>query len=82
MFVPFRFGVARTKPSPEVAGVELSELRFARAVLQQRLELRRSHAKEATFDGEFVIDIVVINSGVIMIISHFSYHLIVIDIVI
>ena len=63
MFVPFRFGVARTKPSPEVAGVELSELRFARAVLQQRLELRRSHAKEATFDGEFVIDIVVINSG-------------------
>lgn len=30
----------------EVAGVELSELRFARAVLQQRLELRRSHAKE------------------------------------
>ena len=60
MFVPFRFGVARIKPSPEVAGVELSELRFARAVLQQRLELRRSHAKEATFDGDFVIDIVVI----------------------
>lgn len=30
----------------EVAGVELSELRFAKAVLQQRLELRQSHAKE------------------------------------
>lgn len=31
----------------EVAGVDSSELRFARAFLQQRLELRRTHATEA-----------------------------------
>ena len=43
--------VVRSTASAEAVGVEVSELRFARAVLQQRKELRRTKASEATRGG-------------------------------
>ena len=38
-----------------MAGVDSSELRFARAFLQQRLELRRTHATEVGRGTELVV---------------------------